>query len=168
MESIKPTILLAFADSRNDLPELVNERRSLEDMLTAKFNVQSRDAMTHRRMDQFFREEGHRLRVFHFGGHANGKQLAFLSETGDSAAAYVRGVASLVGKQKGIALVFLNGCSTQGQVETYLKEKLPAVIATTAPVSDSVAQQFASAFYKNFIAREGRCPLREAFEQAKS
>ena len=168
MPQAKPVILLAFADSRNDLPQVQEERRVLDDLLSEQFNVEQKDAATHRRIEDTFRSYGRAVRIFHFGGHANGQQLALLASEGQDGAAYVKGVAQLVGRQQGVELVFLNGCSTQGQVASFLGAKIPAVIATTAPVCDKVARQFAELFYKNFIGGSGRCPLHKAFDDAKA
>lgn len=164
----KPVILLAFADSRDDLPQVQEERRVLDDLLGAHFNVEQKDAATHPRIEDTFRSYGRAVRIFHFGGHANGQQLALLASDGQDGAAYVRGVANLIGRQKGVELVFLNGCSTKDQVDFFLKARIPAVIATTAPVSDKVARQFAELFYKNFTSGTGRCPLSEAFDDAQA
>ena len=165
---IKPAILLAFADSRSDLPALQEERRALEDLLEKDFAVVSRDNATHARIDEIFRIHGQDLRVFHFAGHADGARLQLMATGGQDGAAYVQGLARLVGMQRGVELVFLNGCSTVQQVKYFLAEKLPAVIATTAPVSDQAARQFAESFYRNFLSGQGRCSLQEAFDQARA
>lgn len=165
---LTPIILLAFADSRQDLPELSEERRALDDLLTGPFEVKQKDRATLGRIEQVFNVYGRRIRVFHFGGHADGKQIELVQGKDGHAGGYVNGVAEYVGKQKGVELVFLNGCSTEGQVAAFRQAGIPAVIATTAPIKDRIAREFSELFYQNFLGRGGKKSLQEAFDEAKS
>ncbi len=103
-----------------------------------------------------------RLAIFHYGGHAGGDELALESPTGAHAPAYAEGLAALLGQQA-LPLVFLNGCSTQGQVKHLLDAGVQAVIATSRSIDDARATRFATDFY---AALGGGASLRRAFEQA--
>ena len=163
----KPVIFLAFADSRQDLPELTEERIALDDLLSAPFNVEQKERATLHRIESTFRTYGKAVRIFHFAGHADAKQIALVEGRDGHSGGYVAGVATYIGRQQGGELVFLNGCSTEGQVEHFRKAGVPALIAATAPVSDKVAREFAELFYANFVAGNGRKSLQRAFDEAQ-
>ncbi|MEO1450169.1 MAG: CHAT domain-containing protein [Bacteroidota bacterium] len=163
---VKPAILLAFADSREDLPQLKEERIALDDILTNDFAVLQKDRATHKRIEAVLRSQGQDLRIFHFGGHADEEKLAFLMDEGQDGSAYVKGLAQLLGAQKGIELVFLNGCFTRDQVRYFHQAGVPAVIATNIVIGDRMGREFAELFYRNFVGGNQRMGLREAFEQA--
>jgi CHAT domain len=99
-----------------------------------------------------------RVRVFHFGGHANASTLLFEDADGKPAKAHASGLASYLGQQRGLALVFLNGCSTEPQVRLLREAGVKAVVATTRAIQDEVAAEFATAFYTELASRS----LREA------
>ncbi len=109
------------------------------------------------------RYEG-RISVFHFGGHANDSALFIEDERGVPTSAHAPGLASFLGRQDGLMLVFLNGCSTRGQVERLRAEGVPAVIATSSAIDDQVASTFAAVFYKALRSKT----LLESFELAKA
>ena len=73
-------------------------------------------------------------------------------------------MAKAIGKAGGVRLAFLNGCSTQGQVADFHQARIPVVIATTQPVKDAVAREFAEHFYKYLV--DGKT-IRQAFEGAE-
>ncbi len=60
-------------------------------------------------------------------------------------------------------MVFLNGCSTKGQVERLLQLGIKAVVATSASVEDDKATAFAEYFYKK-LANGGS--LQQSFSYA--
>lgn len=82
--------------------------------------------------------------LFHFGGHA-GQDKLLLNDTNANA----KGIAKLLGSCKNLKLVILNGCSSKGQVSALLSSGVPIVIATSAPVGDRAATQFAISFYQS-------------------
>jgi len=98
--------------------------------------------------EDLLRHDG-RIVIFHYGGHADGNTLRL--EGGDGGG---EGLASLLGQQSGLKLVFLNGCATKGHVKRLLDAGVPAVIATSVPIGDVKAQEFANAFY--IAMAEGR------------
>ena len=105
------------------------------------------------------------LILFHFGGHASGGQLLLTTNKSTSRAANAEGLATLLGSLPSLQLVFLNGCSTKGQVSMLLDKGVKAVIATSVPIQDEMAVDFASRFYQNFSSGE---TLAVSFEQART
>ncbi len=106
------------------------------------------------------------IRVFHFAGHAGPSLLQTNDFKGKPRYTFVEGLAKNIGRfGKGLKLVFLNGCSTKEQVECFLDNGIPAVIATRKPIEDSYAWKFALRFYQKFT--ENNLSLEEAFEAAK-
>jgi hypothetical protein len=63
-----------------------------------------------------------------------------------------------------LKLVFLNGCSTKGQVELLFAAGVKAVIATSRPINDPKAKDFAVAFYE---ALANKRTIKRAFDLAK-
>lgn len=103
-----------------------------------------------------------RIRIFHFGGHADGSRLLFEDETGAGTEATAGTLAAYLGQQPSLLLVFLNGCSTAAQVQQLRQAGIKAVVATTSEIEDKVAAAFAEAFYRELATR----PLKAAFESA--
>jgi hypothetical protein len=100
------------------------------------------------------------LVVFHYSGHA-GRDVLLLEENSANA----QGIAGLLDQCPNLRLVVLNGCSTLGQVDRLLElSSMPVVIATSAPVEDESATQFAITFYQSLVDQYSN--LEEAFEVA--
>jgi hypothetical protein len=126
------------------------------------------------RIYSVFLKHRDRVALFHFGGHADGDRL-LLQSAFEPRPAYADGLATLLGQQRGLKLVFLNGCSTRPQVKRLLDAGVPAVIATARPIDDRVATEFAVAFYQALTtgySGENRkitagCSLARAFAQAE-
>lgn len=111
-----------------------------------------------------FRERQYRGRIciFHFGGHASGSMLLFDDGAGHPTRAHASGLAGYLSRQQGLVLVFLNGCCTAAQVQRLREAGVKAVVATTRAIQDTVAAEFAKAFYAELAVR----PLRDAFDTA--
>jgi WD40 repeat protein len=125
----------------------------------------------------------HRIAVFHYAGHADGYRLLLEATTGQrladphahtvvhvlanegnhQGAAHAAGLAAFLGAQRGLELVFLNGCSTAPQVQGLLDAGCPAVVATSQAIDDQVAAAFAGAFYRGLGGGAG---LASAFDMA--
>ena len=105
-----------------------------------------------------------RIAIFHFGGHAGGAALLLEDEIGQATTAHAAGFAQFLGEQRGLELVFLNGCSSQGQVDGLLAAGVSAVIATSQAIRDDVATNFAGRLYSGLA---GGATLRGAFAQAE-
>ncbi len=100
------------------------------------------------------------LSLFHFSGHA-GSDVLLLEDS----AARGMGMAQLLARCPNLRLVFLNGCSTLNHVKLLAHQRVnAAVIATMAPVDDSVATRFSSAFYQAMV---NQYSVQQALDQAR-
>ena len=161
-----PYLYFAFAhDPEDPLPNLRQEGEQLYQMLLQRkqhghFDIHRDEFAAIEVISKNLRTFKDQVIVFHYGGHAASKSL-FLNDQEANA----DGIAELLGHQKNLKLVFLNGCSTQAQVEYLKLLGIPAVIATSRPIKDILATKFAGEFYdalvKNFT-------LKEAFDLAAS
>src|SRR5271157_439517 len=180
MSTNRPIVFLAFADARSDLSALNVEGWSLKDQfdelkrrgVIADVVVEEKASL--KRIYSVFQKYRDRIALFHFGGHADGDRL-LLQSAFEPRPAYAEGLATLLGQQRGLKLVFLNGCSTRPQVKRLLDAGAPAVIATARPIDDQVATKFAVSFYQALTTGysgenwkvTGGCSLATAFAQAE-
>jgi WD40 repeat protein len=158
-----PLFLLAFANDRDDrllyLRNLPEELRQITEALDQAKALGLCDyvclanATLKQILDTIQRAEyRNRIAVFHYGGHANSLQWLLETADGRAAAAEVAGLAAFLGQQRGLELLFLNGCSTKKQVEAFLEANVPMVIATSQAIDDNVAMEFASRFYRGLAS----------------
>ena len=98
------------------------------------------------------------IAIFHYGGHSN-KQALDLTDKQLKG----KSLATLLGQEPHLKLVFLNGCSNAEQVNKKLKKGIPAVIATTENISDRRAITFSRQFY---VALSSGRTIEEAFSIA--
>src|SRR5262245_37559795 len=154
-----PVVFLTFANARQDeakyLRNLPEEERQVRTVLEAAevaglCEVVDRANATLDEVLDVFQDARYRDRVavFHFGGHAGSAELLFESPAGDSSVAHAGGLARFLGGQRGLELVFLNGCSSRDQVQNLLDAGVAAVIATSQAIADEVATEFSRRFYK--------------------
>lgn len=108
----------------------------------------------------FFNNYHNQVAIFHFGGHSEGEDLLF--RDGPASARFF---SVLMGQQRRLKLVFLNGCSNQEQVEHLLQRKVPAVIATSSKVDDKASLLLANQFY---LALSSGKTIQESFDLAAS
>lgn len=159
------TFLLTYANSEtNRLPTLTKEYNEVHQILqngiaNRDFTVVSSPFTSVENIISLIRTHEENIVLFSFSGHAGRDQL--LLEDGGGRA---EGIANLLERCANLKLVILNGCSTVGQVKLLLEKRIPIVIATSAPVSDYTATQFAIAFLKELI--QNVKPVRESFERA--
>ncbi len=169
-----PVVFFAFANDRVDkaryLRNLPEEQRRVREAMAGAVQaglcevVERANATVVEILDIFQDPKyRHRVAIFHFGGHADSGVLLFESPAGAARVAHAGGLARFLGEQRGLALVFLNGCSTQGQVQDLLAAGVPAVIATSESIEDTVATELSSRFYK---ALASGAPFRSAFTEA--
>lgn len=90
-----------------------------------------------------------RIAVFHYGGHADGYQLLLESLDGSNVIAHGGGLVSFFSRQRGLKLIFLNGCSTQQQALDLTTAGVPAVVGTARSINDTIATDLASRFYSS-------------------
>lgn len=170
-----PLFLLAFANDRDDrahyLRNLPEELRRITDSLDqAKAQglceyVYLANATLKQILDTFQKAEyRNRIAVFHYGGHANSLQWLLETAAGKAAAIDVAGLAAFLGQQRGLELIFLNGCSTRKQVEAF-EASVPMVIATSQAIDDQVAMEFASRFYRGLASG---AHVQSAYKEAES
>ena len=158
VQTKKPVIFLSFADVRDDtipyLRNLPEEQRQVRVALERARSaglceiIERSNATINEILDVFQHPEyRNRIAIFHYGGHVNGFQLLLESPEGKTSPAYAGGFAEFLGQQHGLQLVFLNGCSTQPQVQGLLQANVSAVIATSQSIADDIATNLAIRFY---------------------
>lgn len=169
-------VFFAFANDRADraryLRNLPEEQRHVREALETAVEaglceiVERANATVDEVLDVFqdpdFRD---RIALFHFGGHAGDAELLLESAAGEATVAHAGGLARFLGEQRGLELVFLNGCSSRGQVQGLLDAGVPAVIATSQAIDDAVATEFSTRFYK---ALASGAPVRTAYSEAQA
>jgi hypothetical protein len=97
--------------------------------------------------------------VFHFAGHAVDRALQFnesvpLLERARISMPYIAdvgGLATIISARRSVQLVFLNGCSTAGQVSAFKNAGIPAIIYTNQALNDELGMAFAKSFYLSFF-----------------
>ena len=157
-------LFLAFSNSQEDrLPNLEREEESVYRLLAPRALQQQ--FMLHResyanisRIHEYLVLFRNNLSVFLYSGHA-GKDKLLLDDTNALSA----GIAQALGQCSKLKMVVLNGCSTKGQVQELLKQGVPLVIATSAPINDELATNFSIRFFQ---ALKEQASFGEAFELA--
>jgi hypothetical protein len=154
-----PVIFLAFANDKEDnarylrnLPlELEGIRKALQPAVQAGLcQLVERANLTIDQLIDVFQTYKDRIAIFHYGGHADGYQLLLervQAAGGENQAAQGAGLVSFFARQRGLQLVFFNGCSTQQQAQELSAAGVPAVIGTSNSISDDVATTLAIRFY---------------------
>lgn len=158
--SFKPVIFLAFANDKVDnaqyLRNLSLEQRGIRTALSEAVSkglceVIERSSSTISDIIDVFQDPiyGPRISIFHYGGHADGFSLLLESEDGSKALTHKEGLVPFFARQENLKLIFLNGCSSEGQATDLLKSGIPAVIGTTASINDEIATSLATRFYSS-------------------
>ncbi|MBK6485808.1 MAG: CHAT domain-containing protein [Gemmatimonadetes bacterium] len=172
--TVRPVLFFAFANDRDDrlryLRNLPREASGIRDVLDRYGDaplwevVERRNATLGEILDVFqdARYRG-RIVLFHFGGHAGSDELLLETSDGGGQGASASTFVTFLRQQQALRLVFLNGCSTQGQVRALLAAGVPSVIATSRAIDDLVATNFAVRFYQGLAGGAG---LRVAFEES--
>lgn len=170
MEDKEPIFLITFANPNQDLLYLEMEKEAIDRIINEKnqeekykiVSCKSRNDVAFFLGNDLNRE---RLVFFYYSGHASSEFLITEEEISD-----MRGVASLLSRCRNLKLIILNGCSTEGQIKTLsdaFKNSgclLPTIIATSAPIDDKKASEFAITFITQFFIY-GRV-IKTAFEIA--
>ncbi len=100
-----------------------------------------------------------RIVALHYGGHADSETLMLMNGNADT-----NSLAKFLSHQQNFQFVFLNGCSTGGQIQELLEEKIDHIIATERPIQDQRAFTFATYFYRELSKDPD---IGNAFQQAK-
>ncbi len=160
-----PVLFFTFANSSdNPLPDLSEEDRLIYDTISPfalkeKFYLHRDQYTTGSGIINSLREFQNRVSIFHFGGHANSSHLYMVDQSATGV-----GLSQLLSQQKPLRLVFLNGCDTSGFVQVLLDQGVPAVIATTREINDTVALKLAEQFYKSLSSGS---TIKDSFDFAK-
>ncbi len=160
-----PVLFFTFANSSdNPLPDLTEEDRLIYEVvspvaLKEKLYLHRDQYTTGSGIINSLREFQNRVSIFHFGGHANSSHLYLADQSATGV-----GLSQLLSQQKPLHLVFLNGCDTSGFVQLLLDKGVPAVIATTREINDTVALKLAEQFYKSLSSGSS---IKESFDFAK-
>jgi hypothetical protein len=176
----KPIIFLAFANDKVDnaryLRNIPAEHNGIRKALQEAdkqglCEVVERSNASIEQIIDVFQDSRYRDRIaiFHFGGHADGYQLLLetfsgLKDLKGVEVAHGKGLVTFLSKQKGLQLVFFNGCTTEQQAKELSQAGIPVVIGTVSEVSDEVATDLAVRFYKG-IGQE--MDLERAWQEAK-
>ena len=181
MDTQPPVILLIYANDRVDpahhLRNLSVEVGRIRDALQSAVQHRLCEVVIEANADadrifSVFQDARYRNRiaVLHYAGHADEGRLLLESAAGGSPSGpsgqgtvHAAGLAAFLGGQRGLELVFLNGCSTAPQVQGLLDANCPAVIATAQAIDDQVAMEFATLFYRGLGGGAG---LESAFNDA--
>jgi WD40 repeat protein len=171
MSTERPVVFLAFANDQvghGFLRDLPVESRQLRVALQQAGDqrlceLELRTNVTFDELVEVFNRHGGKVVIFHFAGHAGPGGLSLESSAGTPHVVDAAGLAEFLGRQGGLQLVFLNGCSTGPQVARLLELGIDMVVATSRPIDDQAAREFAAAFYTQ--AAGGRT-FRDAFTLA--
>ncbi|HQU73887.1 MAG TPA: AAA family ATPase, partial [Calditrichia bacterium] len=165
-----PVIFLAFAnDHQNYLYKLTEEQNALREALESAESEGLCKVVyeTDTDLDKIFKvfnKYKERIAVFHYGGHADDYTLLLKRGDGSRQVAHAGGLVDFLADQKGLQVVFINGCSSRQQAEELRDKGVPAVIGTLEPINDSMATVLSEAFYSALAA--GRS-LKQAWEGAR-
>lgn len=169
-----PVIFLAFANERSDRGflrkltiELKSVMRALEQAVqNGRCQLRILPAATQSELTEVFQDPWYdgRIWIFHYGGHADEDELWLETAEGANKSFFSIGLARFLGAQKGLKLVFLNGCATEAHARMLLDAQIPAVIATSSKIDDAQATQFANIFYKGLASGAS---IEEAFKEAE-
>ena len=169
-----PVIVLAFANERTEdgfLRQLTVEMKAILSALEPaiqknRCHLKIIPAATQQEIADVFQDEWYegRIWIFHYGGHADHDELWLENDDGGNQSFFSMGLARFLGAQKGLKLVFLNGCATEDHANLLLIQNIPAVIATSRKINDLMATRFADIFYSG-LASGGN--IEESFREAE-
>ncbi len=165
-----PVIFLAFANDLGDyLHKLSDEKDAIREALEQMQDEEICEILyeTNTSLEQIwdvFDKYQERIAIFHYGGHAEDYALLLQNSLGEQQLVNGEGLVSFLARQKGLQLVFLNGCSSKRQAEELRDKGIPAVIGTSEPIDDSAAKILAETFYKSLA--NGRS-IKQAWMGAK-
>lgn len=161
------TILLLGAKSKlkplESVPaELSRIKQLFSNATGANCTVDYEPYLTRAILGGLLRKHTDQANIIHFAGHSGTDQLQT-----DDELVYARHIADILQTwDRKPDLLFLNGCNSAGQVESFLSAGIPCVIATHNYIDDREASQFAYEFYANLIAKPDKVTLANAFTRA--
>ncbi len=169
-----PVVVLVFANDRTENGDYLDGLRKEERLIRNKLEplvdltIDEPIIRSSATKDDFFstlenRRFRNRIALLHFGGHATGTEIIFEDEAGTPDSGNASILADYLKYQEGLVLFVLNGCSTQDQVRRLRDNGIKAVVATSRGIVDTVAVEFAEAFYSELSHGE---QLQRAFDKA--
>lgn len=169
-----PVIFLAFANYYGDPGKYLRNLPAEQEEISAALHQAEIDGLcqivvqsnaTIEQIIRVFQDKRYkdRIAVFHFAGHAESYELILETPFREAELVYADGFVSFLKEQKGLKLIFLNGCLTQKQADMLVDQGVPAVIATGDSVLDNVAKKIAVYFYGFLGAGD---PVLSAFNKA--
>ncbi len=170
-----PVIFLAYANERTEkgfLRALSVELKMVLDALETSIQenrcqLKVVPAVTQYDIQKVFQDKWYdkRVSIFHYGGHSDEDELWLETTDGGNRSFFSIGLSKFLGAQKGIQLVFLNGCGNEQQAQLLLEANIPVVIATSRKINDDQARRFAEVFYHGIAQGES---IQEAFDEAEA
>jgi len=160
-------IFLAYANSRqNPLSQLEDEYKDVYGILIDNdvhdsYHIHPDPFCTVRTVNDYLDTFSGDIALFNYSGHAGSDKVIL-----DDRAAHAGSIIAQLKKSAGtgsLKLVVLNGCSTMGQVKGLREAGVPAVVATSAPVEDHSALEFARRFYDQLFTKDAT--IRTAFNE---
>lgn len=154
----KPIFFIAMANDQvgehHYLRNLPDELRSIRSSLRRAereglCTIVERSNVTIDEIFDIFQDEqyANNIVLFHFAGHADSYHLLLESVDKQKSPAHAEGLVSFLGRQQGLQVVFLNGCSTEKQANDLIEAGIPAVIGTATRIEDKTAKTLAARFY---------------------
>ena len=158
-----PVVLLALGGTA-DIPATQDELRSVKDRLqpfdaAGDLSLRLEAIPDAGHAASILGQYAGRIELLHYAGHATGSALEL-----DGQRLLAEGLVAYFTGKKPPQVVFLNGCSSMGQVDAWLSVGARAVIATATPIGDETARTFAEAFYDQ-LAERGT--VRAAYAEAR-
>ncbi len=159
-------LFFAFANDRDKpLAALEAEDNFIYSLLAprqaqAHFVIHRDQSVSIEKLAEYLTLYRNNIVLFHYSGHAGKEHLSL-----DDEQASALGIAEMLGNCPRLKAVILNGCSTAGQVARLLEKQIPLVIATSSPVEDHKAKEFAIQFYRSLSNQES---INAAFEAARA
>ncbi len=169
-----PVIVLAFANEHSESGYLRGLTQEMKVILRVMEPAVQKGraflkiipAATQEEITQVFQDEWYdgRVRIFHYGGHADEDELWLQNSQGGNRSFFSLGLARFLGAQESLELVFLNGCATGEHARLLHKANLPAVVTTSRKINDDQAVEFATVFYRGLA---GGASIQESFDEAE-
>ena len=165
MKPLIPVFLSAFANDKKASLKLADEQRFLREATAHLVDNKQLEfhSLGHSTIDGIYRSFNrfhNRICVFHYGGHSDSMFLEL-----EDVQFRASSIGTIIGMQKELQLVFLNGCSNYNQVQQLFDKGVKAVIATSANIDDTKSITFAKSFYEALANGKS---IHQSFETAKS
>lgn len=160
----EPMFIFAFANREGDryLESLQKEKEHLNNLAgkCKKIRYLADGNATLNDIVHNFNNHINTTTLFHFSGHSSPVFLELFNEIVHS-----KTIDNILGDEKNLKLVFLNGCQSRGLANNLLSKGVKLVISTKRKVEDEKAAIFSIQFYEAFFS--GRT-IQASFKQATS